>query len=118
MMISAASVTGRRKGKTTWRYTRHSEAPSIRAASRSSSGTPRKPARKSAITYPESAQTAGKASAGAPHSGCCHHWFERNPTPSLSKTTFSPDARSPGAGFISQRQTIPDAMNETAIGKR
>ena len=49
-MMTADSATGLSCGKTTWRYICQVEEPSMRAASRSSSGTPRKPARNRAIT--------------------------------------------------------------------
>jgi hypothetical protein len=68
--------------------------------------------------YPESAQIAGNAIADMPQFWPRYHSLPRNPTWSFSKTTLSPVERSPGAGFISQRQTTPAAMNDTAMGKR
>jgi hypothetical protein len=50
MMITAVSATGDSCGKITFLYSWNSVAPSIFAASRRSSGMPRRPARNSAIT--------------------------------------------------------------------
>ena len=61
MITSADSAMGASCGNSTYRYSCHSVAPSMRAASRSSSGMPRNPARNSAMTYPDSCQIAGIA---------------------------------------------------------
>jgi hypothetical protein len=47
-----------------------------------------------------------------------YHWFASVCRPILSKIALRPVVRSPGAGFISQRQTMPAAMKEIAIGNR
>ena len=58
-----------------------------------------------------------------PQVGLDHQSFCRKPRPTESSRRFSPVVRSPPGWSVcrlesSQRQTTPEAMKETAIGKR
>jgi hypothetical protein len=56
--------------------------------------------------------------AAMPQSGSVHHGFSRKPRCARSKIQLSPPAVSWVPEFISQRQTTPEATNDTAIGNR
>ncbi|WP_418606389.1 hypothetical protein [Georgenia sp. SUBG003] len=47
-----------------------------------------------------------------------HQGFWRKSSPIIWNRRFRPSALSPSLEFSSQRHTTPEAMNETAMGKR
>ena len=81
--------------------------------------------RTGATTYyvevaPEAAERTAGGAPTAP--GAPRPIFSLSPVPGCIDLLVSSELletlRQAGAGFISQRQTIPEAMNEIAIGKR